>query len=372
MDEVVLLSADGAETRAARETSAAAEADLVLAEVERRLERFFDAALVRATRHSPHYRALWSELRSSTAGGKRVRPRLAVVACLHLGGGPLEPLVELATALELLHTALLLHDDVIDGDIERRGIPNLVGAFTAAGERTGLDPLSARRGGESAAILAGDLLLTAAVRLTTDLDLDAARRTRLLELVDESVFRAAAGELADVAYASGLGTPTADEIRDMMADKTAHYTLELPLRAGAILAGAPDRIGDRLGAIGRSLGIVFQMRDDLLGVFGDGDETGKSTSNDLREGKQTMLVAFARGSEAWRAAEPLFGDGALDEPSAQLLRDALEDSGARGRLEEEIRRECDTALDLIRGAGLPPALADLLAAEARLAAERRS
>ena len=93
MDEVVLLSADGAETRAARETSAAAEADLVLAEVERRLERFFDAALVRATRHSPHYRALWSELRSSTAGGKRVRPRLAVVACLHLGGGPLEPLV---------------------------------------------------------------------------------------------------------------------------------------------------------------------------------------------------------------------------------------------------------------------------------------
>ncbi len=352
--------------------TASREADATLVQVERRIDRFFDAALERATRHSPHYRDLWRELRSSAAGGKRLRPRLVVSACLHLGGAPVEPVIDLATAVELLHTALLLHDDVIDGDIERRGTLNVVGAFGAAARRAGLAEPAAHRWGQSAAILAGDLLLTAAVRLAAGVDLDAARRDQLVELVDESIFRAAAGELADVAYAAGLGTPTAEEIRDMMVDKTAHYSLELPLRAGAILAGASDELGDRMGSIGRSLGIVFQMQDDLLGVFGLSAETGKSTLNDLREGKQTMLVAFARGTEAWAEVEEFFGHDGLDEPSAQRLRDALETSGARQRFEDEIRRQRDRALDLIKESGLPAALMNLLEVEAGLAAGRRA
>ena len=158
----------------------------------------------------------------------------------------------------------------------------------------------------------------------------------------------------------------------MMVDKTAHYSLELPLRAGAVLAGASEELGDHLGSIGRSLGIVFQMQDDLLGVFGVSAETGKSTSNDLREGKQTMLVAFARGTQAWADVEEFFGHDALDEPSAQRLRDALETSGARQRFEDEIHRERDRALDLIREADLPSALTHLLEVEADLAAERRA
>jgi geranylgeranyl diphosphate synthase type II len=346
------------------------QSDALLAEVEGRLEAFFDVATARATRHSPHYRELWRELRSAAAGGKRLRPRLVITAYLHLGGGPLQPAIDLATAIELLHTALLLHDDVIDGDLERRGAPNLVGSFAAAGRRAGLTDPAAERWGESAAILAGDLLLTAAVRLTAGLDLDRQRRDRLVDLLDESIFRAAAGELADVAYASGLGTPSADEIRDMMADKTAHYSLELPLRAGAILAGAEDELGDRLGSIGRSLGLVFQMRDDLLGVFGESAETGKSASNDLREGKQTMLVAYARGTDAWASTADLFGSETLEESDAQRLRDALERSGARARFEDEIRRERDDAIRLVQEAGLPAALADLLSRETLQAAER--
>lgn len=348
----------------------ATRTDAILSQVEDRLDRFFDDAAQRAVRHSPHYEDLWRELRASAAGGKRLRPRLVLAAYLHLGGATPEPAVELAAAIELLHTALLLHDDVIDGDVERRGAPNLVGAFAAASERAGLPSAAAARWGQSAAILAGDLLLTAAIRLTADLDIAPARRERLVALVDESIFRAAAGELADVAYASGLGTPTPAEIRDMMADKTAHYSLELPLRAASILAGAPEIVGDRLGAIGRSLGLVFQMRDDLLGVFGRSEETGKSASNDLREGKQTMLVAYARESDAWARTAELFGDQGLEETGVELLRETLEDSGARARFEAEIARECDATLALIDAAGLPDALATLLADEARCAAER--
>lgn len=344
----------------------------VLDEVERRLDRYFDAAFERATRHSPHYHELWRELRVAAAGGKRLRPRLVVTTALLLGGPARPALVDLATAIELLHTALLLHDDVIDGDLQRRGAPNLVGAFAAAARRAGLDDEGARHWGDSAAILAGDLLLTASVRLTAGLDLNRARRDELVELIDESIFRAAAGELADVAYAAGLGEPTPDDIRAMMADKTAHYSLELPLRAGAILAGAPRALADGLGAIGQSLGIVFQMRDDLLGVFGESAETGKSTSNDLREGKQTLLIAFARGTAQWDRVADRFGRDDLDEADAQALRDALEACGARERLERAVRDERDEVRRLVDAAGLPDDLARLLAAEVELAAERRA
>lgn len=347
-----------------------AETGLALDQIELRIGAYFDRSSERAAGHSPQYRELWHRLRNATSGGKRLRPRLLLTTYLHLGGCPLEPAVEMATATELLHTALLLHDDVIDGDLKRRGAPNLVGAFAEAAIRTGLPQPTSRRWGESAAILGGDLLLTSVVRLTASLDVAHDRRERLMELLDESIFRAAAGELADVAYASGIGTPTAADIRKMMADKTAHYSLELPLRAGAILASDSRELEERLGAIGSSLGIVFQMRDDLLGVFGDPAATGKSASNDLREGKQTLLISYAQSSSTWANMSDMFGNPSLADAEAQRLREALEKSGARARMEEEIRHERDCAIGLIREAGLPIALTDLLVRQAHDAAER--
>ena len=345
----------------------------VLVEVEARLVAYFDRQSARAARHSPRFVTLWAHMREAAAGGKRLRPRLVALAGLHLGhGAPIRPLVEVATAIELLHTALLLHDDVIDGDVERRGVQNLVGAHAATARRAGVPSTAADRWGQSAAILAGDLLIAAALRLTADLDLGADRRERLVDLLDESIFRAAAGELADVAFAAGLDAPSAADIRRMMADKTAHYSVELPLRAGAVLAGASRDEESRLAEIGRSLGIVFQMRDDLLGVFGAVAETGKSASNDLREGKETMLVALARGTSAWARAEHWFGREDLDEAGADLLREALERSGARDRFEAALREERDAVLERIRGAALPDALAEALATAARFAAERRA
>ncbi len=343
-----------------------------LVETERRLDRFFDEQVTRAGRHAGPYSQLWGALQAATHGGKRLRPRLLLGAFLHLGGTRLEPAIELAVAVELLHTALLVHDDVIDGDVQRRGAPNVVGTFAAVGAAGGLPAHPARRWGEHAALLAGDLMLTSALGIAARLDVDAARRAQLVELVDESVFRAAAGELADVAYAAGLVIPTPAQIRDTMADKTAYYSLELPLRAAAILAGSPAALVDRLGDVGRSLGVVFQMRDDLLGVFGRSAETGKSASNDLREGKQTLLVAAARGTGPWQAVEHLFGRPDLDEQDADRLRHALEGSGARRRAEQELHDERDAALRLVERAGLPTGLARLLAREADRAAERRS
>jgi geranylgeranyl diphosphate synthase type II len=341
-----------------------------LAAVERRLGLYFQQTTERAWQHSTHYAQLWDALRSSVEGGKRLRPRLLIATYLELGGSRIEPVIELASAIELLHSALLCHDDVIDGDVERRGALNVAGRLAQDARAAGLDERAAERWGQTGAILAGDLLLTSAVRMAGELDLPTDPRSRIAELMDESIYRAAAGELADVAYGLGLSSPTVGDIHDMMADKTAHYSLELPLRAAAILAGAPWQLEQRIGAIGSAIGVLFQLRDDALGVFGHPATTGKSTSTDLREGKQTMLIAFARNSSAWGAAARDFGNPDLDELAAHRLREALESSGARQRLEEEIVRRRDGVIELIRAAELPRGLAALLATEAELAVER--
>lgn len=343
-----------------------------LGEVETRLNEIVTRGAARATRHSPHYAELWQNIRTAVSGGKRVRPRLLLESFTRLTNADDESAIQLAVSIELLHTALLVHDDIIDDDVERRGAPNVVGAFRAAGRDAGLTSPQVQRWGETAGILAGDLLLVVALRTSVLPELDRRRADRIAELVDESIYRAAAGELADVAYASGLSTPSVGDIRDMMADKTAHYSLELPLRAAAVLADSGAEIEERLGAIGRSLGILFQMQDDLLGVFGDTDETGKSTSGDLREGKQTLLVAFARDSHEWQSASAGFGDPALDEAGAASLRDALESSGARASFEAEIRRERNHVVQLITNSGLPDDLERVLCRSADLAMERQS
>ncbi len=343
-----------------------------LGEVELRLHDFVNRGAARATRHSPHYAELWRTMRTAVAGGKRVRPQLLLSSYTQLANADDDAAIQLAVAIELLHTALLVHDDIIDGDDERRGAPNLVGAFRSAGRSAGLGPVAAERWGETAGILAGDLLLMSALRMGVLPELDRRRADRIAELLDESIFRAAAGELADVAYASRLTTPSVGDIRDMMADKTAHYSLELPLRAAAVLADAGVEIEERLGAVGRSLGILFQMQDDLLGVFGDPDRTGKSAIGDLREGKQTLLVAFARDTPAWAAVAEHFGDPMLDEPGAEALRQALELSGARASFEAEIRGERDRAVRLIRDAALPAELEHALCRAADQAMERHA
>ncbi len=343
-----------------------------LGQVELRIDEFVSAASARAARHSPHYGELWHAVRIAVRGGKRVRPRLLLTSYAQLCGRDDDAAVQLAVAIELLHTALILHDDVIDGDVERRGAPNLAGTFSAAARAAGIGEKQAGRWGDTAGILAGDLLLTGALRLGVLPGLDRARSDRIAQLLDESIFRAAAGELADVAYASRLSTPSVGDIREMMADKTAHYSLELPLRAAAVLGDAPAELEEHLGAIGRSLGILFQMQDDLLGVFGRPAETGKSATGDLREGKQTLLVAFARDTPAWLATADAFGDAHLDEAGADRLRAALEASGARATFEAEIRREHAHALRLVSEAQLPPGLEAALLDTADQVMERRA
>ena len=186
------------------------------------------------------------------------------------------------------------------------------------------------------------------------------------------MFVTAAGELADVGYGVGAMRPDAAEIGRMMAEKTAHYTFSAPLRIGAALAGASAEASAELSQIGTALGFIYQLRDDVLGVFGDPDTLGKSIDGDLREGKRTLLIAHAEHSAEWARVSHLFGRRGIDAGDVALLRQAIVDSGAAAEIERLLTHEGDQVAARIDASSLPLPLRQELRAIARRCAERES
>ncbi|WP_307807407.1 polyprenyl synthetase family protein [Naasia sp. SYSU D00948] len=330
------------------------------------LESFFRLAGARAREIGAAYGALWSTLESSTVGGKRLRPRLVLDAYEGFGGRNGDAAAHVAAAFELLHTALIVHDDVIDRDFTRRGTTNVSGHYRDDATTAGIPIPTAEHRGMSTAIIAGDLALTGAYRVIDHDGLPPRLRERMLRLLDDAVFSSAAGELMDVDFSISATVPTVEEVVEMERLKTAVYTFEAPLQAGAMLAGAADHHQRALGEFGRSLGIAYQATDDLLGVFGDERETGKSTHGDLREGKRTVPIAFAATTDAWPGIHRYLGKSDLAAEEAEQVRAALSACGAetftRGlaaRMAEEALRALDR---------LPAPVAERLAP---LAAEAR-
>jgi len=325
------------------------------------LSEFFEDRIRRATPLAEHYALLWRRLARSSEGGKRLRPRLLLDTHRAFGGTHTEDATIAAAAFELLHTALLLHDDVIDGDLSRRGRPTVTAEFADDALTRGLPQRSAAAWGQASGILGGDLLLSATYALVARVRADA--REALTEVVEECLFRAAAGEHDDVAFGLGTASGSPEQVLRMMENKTGGYSFAAPLRAGAVLAGADAQAMADLELVGTELGVLYQLRDDMLGVFGDSRRTGKSTTSDLRERKRTLLVAFAEGHPAWNAVRYLWGDPGLDDSGADLLRDALVTSGAHDAMAELIEtRRGDVAAAVGRTtlpAGLRQDLADL-------------
>ncbi|PRY68043.1 geranylgeranyl diphosphate synthase type II [Glaciihabitans tibetensis] len=326
------------------------------AQVDGVLNRFFSLAKNRAAAFGPEYVQLWESLEENTNGGKRFRPRMVFAAYEALGGTDLEAAAYVGGAFELLHTALIVHDDVIDHDFVRRGIPNISGAFRNRALDAGASNEVAEHNGVSAAVIAGDLALFNAYRLIDRSGVGDAVRGRLLEVMDDALFASAAGELIDVEFSIAADMPRVDDILTMERLKTAVYSFECPLRAGAILAGASEDVVTTLGDFGREIGIAYQIVDDLLGVFGEAAETGKTTIGDLREGKRTVLVAYATSTAEWPTIAPLIGKSDLTEDEAAAVRELFISSGARSFAQGLARYYANRALARLAEPHIPPAL----------------
>jgi len=329
-------------------------------QVDAVLARLFSLARKRAEPLGATYAELWARIEASTLGGKRFRPRMVLAAYSGLGGTDFEAAANVGAAFELLHTSLCVHDDVIDRDFTRRGEPNVAGAFRDRARAAGSDAVAADHHGVSAAVIAGDLALFNAYRLIDRSGVTGSVRARLLEVMDESLFASAAGELIDIDFTLRSEVPHVDDILAMERLKTAVYSFEGPLQAGAILAGASEETVATLGDFGREIGIAYQLVDDLLGVFGAEEDTGKTTIGDLREGKRTVLIAYASGAKGWDELAPLFGHAALAEDEAALLREHLVRSGARAFAEGLARYYVNRALARLVEPHIPLALREEL------------
>jgi geranylgeranyl diphosphate synthase type I len=267
-------------------------------------------------------------------GGKRIRAALCLWAWAGAGGADCEEAVAAATALELLHGCALIHDDVMDASPLRRGGPAVHQELTAVHRARGWrgDP---ERFGTGAAVAAGDLCLVWADTLLRTSGLPAEALLRAGPAYDWLRTETVRGQCLDLLHQADGALRPADALRTARA-KTAAGTTLGPLRLGAELAGAPEELTAAYAAYGLPLGIAFQLRDDLLGAFGDPAETGKPAGDDLRDGTCTMLLAEARQRVGPRGAaelESLLRDGDGSPSSLRELRALLERCGARAQVE---------------------------------------
>lgn len=311
--------------------------------IEEVLRRRFAERSVAAEHYGAEFAALWNTAAEHALGGKLLRPRMLMDLFQSLSSESATAeqtagAIEVAAHVELLHYAFLLHDDVIDGDLTRRRRPNLIGSLIARRPDDGT--ASALHWGRSSAILLGDLLLSTAVLGFARADVTPSGRERLLALLDTTVFETVAGEHADVALSDGIITPDLRTILATSASKTAAYSFVLPLRAAAVLAGASTAAEDHLTEIGAHLGLAYQLQDDLLSVFGDPETHGKDAYSDLREGKETAIIAYARMTSDWPSIELRFGTPDLSTADAVHIRERLRECGAedfvRGLVQEQL------------------------------------
>lgn len=289
-------------------------------------------------------------------GGKRIRGAFCMVGARGASGGELPPgSGEAAAAIELFHLAALIHDDVMDHSDRRRGRPTAHRHFAGhhRGRRWAGD---ADAYGEAVAVLAGDLCLTWSDDLIdlafADRDLSTRRAGRDMwtQMRDETI----AGQYLDI-LGQAQRTLSSRRAGQVMRFKSARYTIGHPLRLGGVLGGASEELLRGYDRIGLTAGEAFQLRDDVLGVFGDPDLTGKPIVDDIREGKRTLLVTTAaeRATPAQRAVlDRHLGDPDLTDDGLLAVCDVLRDTGAADDVEQRIAHLTAEALDVVDGLGV--------------------
>jgi geranylgeranyl diphosphate synthase type I len=277
------------------------------------------------------------------SGGKRLRPAFCLWGYLAGGGDDADrSVVRVAAALELLHAFALIHDDVMDGSETRRGASSVHTVHTLR-HRQARGAGEARRFGEGIAVLAGDLAHVLAERMM----LEAPRRVR--SRWHEMQIELVLGQTLDV-VGTAYRCVEIGRARQVAVLKSGRYSVVHPLAVGALAADRADLVPG-LEAFGEPVGEAFQLRDDLMGVFGSSVETGKPVGDDLREGKPTTLLAFGRelavGADA--ALLEQVGRSCLDDRAVARVQEALERCGARTLVERRVDDLAGRALDALDG-----------------------
>jgi len=322
------------------------------------VKQWLDEAVSDAARLDPSYAHLWEAIsRQFTSGGKWIRPVLTVVSYESFGGHN-PAIYNLAAAQELLHVSLLIHDDIMDHDYMRHGQPNVAGEYL---EYYRNQPAADHRA-MSAALLAGDLLQARGHQAIAFSGFDADIRQAAAKVFARQLYEVAAGQLLDVEAEMHDQTP--ELYLKVNQLKTATYSFTGPLLMGAEAAGAPQSAFAELEELGNSLGVAFQLADDLLGMFGDQAKIGKPILSDMREGKltytirQALLEATAE-DKAWLVANWGRPDVTIDD--LVRTRSIVQSSGSQVKTMKMMESYVDRATAALERLALPPASHQLLA-----------
>jgi geranylgeranyl diphosphate synthase, type I len=282
--------------------------------------------------------------------GKRFRPLFASVGYLGTGSSLSPELFSALSSVELIHVCALIHDDVMDASDTRRGAPAIHKHFENLHHEKKLSG-SAAQFGIASAILLGDLALVWASKMLHESKIPAAQLISALPIFDEMEVELMAGQYLDI-YEQALASESVERSLKVARYKSGKYSIERPLHFGAAIANKnPEKFYPIYSAYGLPLGEAFQLRDDLLGVFGEPAETGKPAGDDLREGKRTVLMALTHersSDQQRRTIKELLGKPDLSLDEVNELRAIIIDSGARDHLEgliSTLTQEAVSAID---------------------------
>lgn len=297
-------------------------------------------------RISPLGEAACVKLAEFASRGKMIRGAL-VGYTSGLGGESGAAPVAVGMAMELFQSALLVHDDIMDRDDQRRGRPSVHFQYAEEARLTGLrDPDHL---GNSLGICAGDIAFFLAFEILGELAVSPAVRARLVSLFSRELALVGVAQMMDMAAAAGSSEKTAEEILRLYLYKTGRYTFSLPLVAGALLGGLAEERVAELDRVGEHLGMLFQIKDDEIGLFGDPADTGKPVGSDIREGKKTIFHAYllrlSAPSERARLG-PLWGAPDLSEADVRAVLQAMEATGVRVEVDGLIRSLAASAAEI--------------------------
>lgn len=323
-------------------------------EINRELGLFLDGKLAEAERNDmpEEYGALVENVRDfMLRGGKRLRPILFYYGYALAGGDKNKQVIAASLLTELLHVYLLIHDDIIDQDDRRHGGPS-VHAKYAQDYATQFPRRDLKHFGVAMAINAGDIVSAWSYEVLSQTDFEESDKWRAISKMAQIVEETLMGQMLDALLEMGEGFEE-KRIFKVQDYKTARYTVRGPLQLGAILAGAPEEELAFISGWALPLGIAFQVQDDILGVFGEEEATGKPVGADIREGKKTLLVSYALQHASSRDRQLLrsfLGKADLDEVEVVKAREIIENSGSlafsRRRIDELERQ----FLEKLRGA----------------------
>lgn len=341
--------------------------------VDSRLASFLDSRSSELQVISPDLEHIMDYTRGMLATGKRFRARFCYWGWRAGGASDLDPglgtetvdeldaVISLALSLEVFHAAALVHDDIMDNSDTRRGKPAAHRAFESI-HRERAYAGESEHFGHSTALLVGDLLLAwsddllnQALSSINSPAVAEATRTEFSRMRQEVTV----GQYLDIheeaAWLHTTESERLDRALRVVTYKSAKYSMEAPLLIGASLAGAGPQQLTALSAFGLPLGIAFQLRDDVLGVFGDSEVTGKPSGDDLREGKRTVLIALAEAAMPTGAKaifNEMLGDRSLSGEQIEVMQETLHATGALDKIETMISDYVSEAMDALRGANL--------------------